>query len=536
STASTPLDRSVDSRGRVHHFYHLVRLYRLWIVRWSPPLLPPCLPLDHSVDSRGEVHHLHYLSSASPASVLCGRLTSSLVTNQISLSLPKFWIEIRHYDTQDNEQLPRSQVTKATRRNGTKKSVVMLSPKRRQHAPDPNKPLSPAYRSSTQDPSPPAASGVRRHVSLTYAGTLQTAYPNRSTSTFTHGYNGAPTASSPSLSSSSSPSPVQDIESSPSFNTGAGGNFPYDHISHLQLGSTSANAPYLPLADIPMTQSPVSEMPPPMTIELSGPGGRTVSSCTSHLHLQHLHIQPQHHQHPSHPGSPFQSPPLSASHSGSSASGSGSGGYFPLVPVDSNERHHPSHHHHHQQQSTSVPNSPFEATYQNGNGGMNGYVHAYPQQLQRVPNQGYSSSRAWAAQGTVPSAGAPVVPLCCLAAGGPTSPLGRSSPWGSTSSGSCGGFARWSPPPPLPPRPPLSPPPPPPPLDHSVDSRGGVHCFSLPPLHRAVPALNFPSSEADMDEDGNQGAAPANNLHLFLTMAAVTSFVMLLVFIFYYRT
>ncbi|KAJ3924748.1 MAG: hypothetical protein NXY57DRAFT_1081417 [Lentinula lateritia] len=275
------------------------------------------------------------------------------------------------------------------------------------------------------DTSPPAASGVRRHVSLTYgaqgagvnrpkvtslnqAGTLQTAYPNRSTSTFTHGYNSAPTASSPSLSSSSSPSPVQDIESSPSFNTGAGGNFPYDHISHLQLGSTSTNAPYLPLAGIPMTQSPVSEMPPPMTIELSGPGGRTVSSCTSHLHLQHLHIQPQHHQHPSHPGSPFQSPPLLASHSGSSASGSGSGGYFPLVPVDSNERHHPSHHHHHQQQSTSVPNSPFEATYQNGNGGMNGYVHAYPQQLQHVPNQGYSSSGAWAAQGTVPSAGAPV--------------------------------------------------------------------------------------------------------------------------------
>ncbi|KAJ3859521.1 hypothetical protein EV359DRAFT_86309, partial [Lentinula novae-zelandiae] len=228
STASTPLDHLVDSRGRVHHFYHLVRLYRLWIVRWSPPLLPPCLPLDRSVDSRGEVHHLHYLSSASPASILCGGLTSSLVTNQISLSLSKFWIEIRHYDAQDNEQLPRSQVTKATRRNGTKKSVVMLSPKRRQHAPDPNEPLSPAYRSSTQDPSPPVASGVRRHVSLTYgaqgagvnrpkvnslnrAGTLQTAYPNRSTSTSTHGHNGAPTASSPSLSSSSSPSPVQDI-------------------------------------------------------------------------------------------------------------------------------------------------------------------------------------------------------------------------------------------------------------------------------------------------------------------------------------
>ncbi|KAJ3933833.1 MAG: hypothetical protein NXY57DRAFT_1115248 [Lentinula lateritia] len=299
----------------------------------------------------------------------------------------------------------------------------MLSPKRRQHAPDPNEPLSPAYRSSTQDPSPPAASGVRRHVSLTYgaqgagvnrpkvnslnqAGTLHTAYPNRSTSTSTHGYNGAPTASSPSLSSSSSPLPVQDIKSSPSFNTGAGGNFPYDHISHLQLGSASASAPYLPLVGIPMTQSPVSEMPPPMTIELSGPGGRTVSSCTSHPHLQHLHIQPQHHQHPSHPGSPFQSPPLLASHSGSS--GSGSGGYFPLVPVDSNERHCPSHHHQNQQQSTSVPNSPFKATYQNGNGGMNGYVHVYPQQPQRVPNQGYSSSGAWAAQGTVPSAGAPV--------------------------------------------------------------------------------------------------------------------------------
>ncbi|GAW03729.1 rna polymerase ii transcription [Lentinula edodes] len=236
------------------------------------------------------------------------------------------------------------------------------------------------------------------------ASSSTTAYPNRSTSTSTHGYNGAPTASSPSLSSSSSPSPVQDIESSPSFNT-AGGNFPYDHISHLQLGSASASAPYLPLAGIPMTQSPVSEMPPPMTIELSGPGGRTVSSRTSHPHLQHLHIQPQHHQHPSHPGSPFQSPPLSASHSGSSASGSGSGGYFPLVPVDSNERHRSSHHHHHQQQSTSVPNSPFEATYQNGSGGMNGYVHAYSQQPQRVTNQGYSSSGAWAAQGTVPSAG-----------------------------------------------------------------------------------------------------------------------------------
>ncbi|KAH7871594.1 uncharacterized protein C8R40DRAFT_544510 [Lentinula edodes] len=252
-------------------------------------------------------------------------------------------------------------------------------------------------KTAIQDPTP------ERKTPQT-ASSSTTAYPNRSTSTSTHGYNGAPTASSPSLSSSSSPSPVQDIESSPSFNT-AGGNFPYDHISHLQLGSASASAPYLPLAGIPMTQSPVSEMPPPMTIELSGPGGRTVSSRTSHPHLQHLHIQPQHHQHPSHPGSPFQSPPLSASHSGSSASGSGSGGYFPLVPVDSNERHRSSHHHHHQQQSTSVPNSPFEATYQNGSGGMNGYVHAYSQQPQRVTNQGYSSSGAWAAQGTVPSAG-----------------------------------------------------------------------------------------------------------------------------------
>ncbi|KAJ4474004.1 hypothetical protein C8J55DRAFT_562643 [Lentinula edodes] len=118
----------------------------------------------------------------------------------------------------------------------------------------------------------------------------------------------------------------------------------------------------------------------------------------------------------------------------------------------------------------------------------------------------------------------------------------------STSSGSCSGLARWSPPPPLPPRPPLSPPPPPPPplppplppLDCSVASPLLLPPLPppsppLPPLHRAVPALDFPSSEADMDKDGNQGAAPANNLHLFLAMAAVTSFVMLLVFIFYYR-
>ncbi|KAJ3920861.1 YTH-domain-containing protein [Lentinula edodes] len=67
------------------------------------------------------------------------------------------------------------------------------------HAQDPNEPLSPVYGSSTQDPSPPpAASGVRRHVSLTYgaqgagvnrpkvtslkrAGTLQTPLPVNNT-------------------------------------------------------------------------------------------------------------------------------------------------------------------------------------------------------------------------------------------------------------------------------------------------------------------------------------------------------------------
>lgn len=30
------------------------------------------------------------------------------------------------------------------------------------------------------------------------------------------------------------------------------------------------------------------------------------------------------------------------------------------------------------------------------------------------------------------------------------------------------------------------------------------------------PALDFPSSDADMNEDGDQGAAPTNNLPLFL--------------------
>ncbi|KAJ3768459.1 hypothetical protein FB446DRAFT_792271 [Lentinula raphanica] len=199
-------------------------------------------------------------------------------------------------------------------------------------------------------------------------------------------------ASSPSLSASSSPSPVQDIDSSSSYNGTSGNNFPYDHLTRFPLGSASVSVPYLPIA---MTQSPVSEMPPPITMELSGPIGRTLASRTSHPHLQHLHIQPP--VHPSHPGSPFQSPPLSASHSGSSASGCGSGGYFPLVHVDSNERHRPSHHHQ-QQQLASVPTSPFEATFQTHNAGVNGYGHAYPQQPHRIPSQGYPPSSAWPTQ------------------------------------------------------------------------------------------------------------------------------------------
>ncbi|KAJ3762566.1 hypothetical protein EV360DRAFT_79179 [Lentinula raphanica] len=181
-------------------------------------------------------------------------------------------------------------------------------------------------------------------------------------------------ASSPSLSASSSPSPVQDIDSSSSYNGTSGNNFPYDHLTRFPLGSASVSVPYLPIA---MTQSPVSEMPPPITMELSGPIGRTLASRTSHPHLQHLHIQPP--VHPSHPGSPFQSPPLSASHSGSSASGCGSGGYFPL-------------------QLASVPTSPFEATFQTHNAGVNGYGHAFPQQPHRIPSQGYPPSSAWPTQ------------------------------------------------------------------------------------------------------------------------------------------
>ncbi|KAJ3813714.1 hypothetical protein EV368DRAFT_76734 [Lentinula lateritia] len=68
---------------------------------------------------------------------------------------------------------------------------------------------------STSNSARPGRSRARPGTSTGYpynsynsiASSSTTAYPNRSTSTSTHGYNGAPTASSPSLSSSSSPSP-----------------------------------------------------------------------------------------------------------------------------------------------------------------------------------------------------------------------------------------------------------------------------------------------------------------------------------------
>ncbi|KIK70114.1 hypothetical protein GYMLUDRAFT_67369 [Collybiopsis luxurians FD-317 M1] len=227
-----------------------------------------------------------------------------------------------------------------------------------------------------------------------------TSYPHRSTST--SGYSGPAVASSPSLSSSSSPSPVQDLDST-SFNN-SGGNFPYDHLGHLPLGSASASAPYLPLTTMSMTQSPVTEMPPQMVIELnsintlSGPG-RSLSSRTSHPHL-HIHPHPHSPGGMHHPGSPFHSPPLSASHSSSS-----SGSYFPLVPTDSSERHHAlsaASQHQHQHHSTSLPGTPFENGYSTPN---SRYGNGYSHQPQRMPSQGYSNSAAWVAQSAADGSG-----------------------------------------------------------------------------------------------------------------------------------
>ncbi|KAF5390135.1 hypothetical protein D9757_003782 [Collybiopsis confluens] len=234
--------------------------------------------------------------------------------------------------------------------------------------------------------------------------TTSSPYPHRSSST--SGYCGPAVASSPSLSSSSSPSPVQDLDPSNSFGN-SGGNFPYDHLGHLPLGSASASAPYLPLTPMPMAQSPVSEMPPQIVIESMNSmnalaaSGRSLSSRTSHPHLN-IHPMPHSPGAMHHPGSPFHSPPISASHSNSST-----GSYFPLMATDSNERHHSlstSSHHHHQHHSTSLPGTPYESSYPTTNSRYgNGYAHQ--PQPQRMPSQGYTTSAAWVAQAAADGSG-----------------------------------------------------------------------------------------------------------------------------------